>query len=73
MYVEYVGLLNPRLSVPFRLEREPARSFILCSISMLATNSFTLSSQQIHFKIKRINSVPFFVIVQVMAKMLMVK
>lgn len=33
---------------------------ILCSLSMVAINSFTLSSQQINFKIKRINNMPFF-------------
>lgn len=75
MCIVYVGLLNPRLSVlSILLEREPGCSVILCRLSMLAMNSSTLSSQQIqHFKIKRIISMPFFVIVQIMAKMWMVK
>lgn len=75
MYIVYVGLLNPRLSVlSILLEREPGCSVILCHLSMLAMNSSTLSLQQIqHFKIKRISSMPFFVIVQIMTKMWMVK
>lgn len=75
MCIVYVGLLNPRLSVlSILLEREPGCSVILCSLSVLAMNSSTLSSQQTqHFKIKRISSMPFFVIVQIMAKMWMVK